>query len=89
MASSKPGMKELNASKGYTANEIIGKPFSIFYRPDNRAKGIPEKRLATAKESGRFASEGWRIRKDGTRFWALVVIDAILVRLDNSSDSRK
>jgi len=41
MASSKPGIKELNASKGYTANEIIGKPFSIFYRPDNRAKGIP------------------------------------------------
>ena len=63
--------------KGYAADEIIGKPFSIFYTPEDRAKGLHEKALATARETGRFASEGWRVRKDGTRFWALVVIDAI------------
>ena len=63
--------------KGYPADEIIGKPFSIFYTSEDREKGLHEKALATARETGRFASEGWRVRKDGTRFWALVVIDAI------------
>jgi len=63
--------------KGYVADEIIGKPFSTFYTPEDRQKGLPTKALATAAETGRFASEGWRVRKDGSRFWALVVLDAI------------
>ena len=63
--------------KGYAAAEIIGKHFSVFYPPEDRARGAPQKALATARETGRFSAEGWRIRKDGSRFWALVVIDAI------------
>ncbi|WP_298879004.1 PAS domain-containing sensor histidine kinase [uncultured Bradyrhizobium sp.] len=63
--------------KGYAADEIIGKPFSVFYTPEDREKGLPNRALATAAETGRFASEGWRVRKDGRRFWALVVLDAI------------
>ncbi|MCK1421346.1 PAS domain S-box protein [Bradyrhizobium sp. 182] len=63
--------------KGYSPEEIIGKPFSIFYTPEDRESGLPQKALATARETGRFASEGCRVRKDGTRFWALVVLDAI------------
>ncbi|QAU49402.1 hybrid sensor histidine kinase/response regulator [Bradyrhizobium guangzhouense] len=63
--------------KGYAANEIIGKPFSTFYTPEDREKGLPTKALTTAAETGRFATEGWRVRKDGSRFWALVVLDAI------------
>ncbi|OKO72433.1 histidine kinase [Bradyrhizobium sp. NAS80.1] len=63
--------------KGYSADEIIGRPFSVFYTPEDREKKLPEIALATAGEMGRFASEGWRVRKDGTRFWALVVLDAI------------
>ena len=63
--------------KGYAAEEIIGKHFSTFYTPEDRDKGLPERALATAAETGRFASEGWRVRKDGRQFWALVVLDAI------------
>src|SRR5262245_27814307 len=63
--------------KGYTADEIIGRSFSTFYRPEDRAAGLPEMAIRTARETGRFAGEGWRVRKDGTRFWALVVVDAI------------
>ena len=63
--------------KGYSADEIIGKSFSTFYTPEDRDKGLPEVALATARENGRFPSEGWRVRKDGSRFWALVVIDTI------------
>ncbi|MGX4768343.1 PAS domain S-box protein [Bradyrhizobium guangdongense] len=63
--------------KGYAASEIIGKPFSAFYTPEDRAAGLPQRALATARETGRFNSEGWRVRKDGSRFWALVVLDAI------------
>ena len=63
--------------KGYSASEIVGKPFSVFYTPEDRAAGLPGKALATARETGRFNSEGWRVRKDGSRFWALVVLDAI------------
>lgn len=63
--------------KGYAADEIIGQPFSIFYTLEDREKGLPKRALATAAETGRFASEGWRVRKDGSRFWALVVVDAI------------
>ena len=63
--------------KGYSADEIIGRHFSEFYTPEDRAAGLPAKALATARESGRFHGEGWRVRKDGTRFWALVVVDAV------------
>ena len=63
--------------KGYSADEIIGKPFSLFYSLEDRAKGLPQTALRIAAEAGRFSSEGWRVRKDGSRFWALVVADAI------------
>ena len=63
--------------KGYTAEEITGQSFSRFYTPEDRASGLPQKALATARETGRFSAEGWRVRKDGSRFWALVVIDAV------------
>jgi PAS domain S-box-containing protein len=63
--------------KGYTAAEAIGKHFSIFYSPEARAAGEPERVLSTARNNGRFEGEGWRVRKDGTRFWANVVIDQI------------
>jgi PAS domain S-box-containing protein len=63
--------------KGYTADEVIGKHFSIFYTPEGREAGDPERVLATARNEGRFEGEGWRVRKDGTRFWANVVIDPI------------
>jgi len=63
--------------KGYTAAEIIGQHFSRFYTEEDNALGIPARNLRTAMECGRFEDEGWRVRKDGTRFWANVVIDAI------------
>jgi len=63
--------------KGYTPGEIIGSHFSRFYTEEDRARGLPERALATARLEGRFEAEGWRVRKDGSKFWALVVIDAI------------
>ncbi len=63
--------------KGYKADEIIGKHFSIFYPRELVAEGFPEFELRTAANTGRFEDEGWRIRKDGTRFWANVVITAL------------
>ena len=63
--------------KGYTAGEIIGQSFSRFYLPEDKQAGLPEKALRTAREAGRFHAEGWRVRKDGTRFWATVVVDPI------------
>ena len=63
--------------KGYAADEIIGRHFSSFYTPEDRAAGMPQRALATALSEGRFEAEGWRLRKDGTRFWASVVIDPI------------
>jgi PAS domain S-box-containing protein len=63
--------------KGYTADEIIGQHFSKFYTPEDRAIGLPGRFLDTAAREGRLEAEGWRVRKDGSRFWALVVIDAI------------
>ncbi len=63
--------------KGYAADEIIGQHFSRFYTEEERAAGAPAKELATAAADGRFEAEGWRVRKDGTRFWASVVIDPI------------
>ena len=63
--------------KGYRADEIIGRSFSQFYTPEDHAQGVPEQNLAKARREGRFESEGWRLRKDGSRFWALVVIDTV------------
>jgi PAS domain S-box-containing protein len=63
--------------KGYAPEEIIGQHFSRFYSEEDRARGIPDFALRTATAQGRFEREGWRVRKDGTRFWAHVVIDAI------------
>ena len=65
------------AIKGYRADEIIGSHFSRFYDPELIARGWPEHELALAKAHGRFEDEGWRIRKDGSRFWASVVITAL------------
>ncbi|WP_293380751.1 PAS domain-containing sensor histidine kinase [Phenylobacterium sp.] len=64
--------------KGYTAEEIIGQHFSVFYTPEDRAIGMPERALRTAATEGRFEAEGWRVRKDGTRFWTHVVIDPVI-----------
>jgi PAS domain S-box-containing protein len=63
--------------KGYTADEIIGQHFSKFYAREERAKGVPGRVLETAVREGRSETEGWRQRKDGSRFWASVVVDAI------------
>ena len=63
--------------KGYAASEIIGQHFSRFYTPEDLAAGVPSRALATAAATGRFEAEGQRVRKDGSRFWANVVIDAI------------
>jgi PAS domain S-box-containing protein len=63
--------------KGYAADEIMGEHFSRFYSEEDRAAGIPKTALETAEREGRFEAEGWRVRKDGTRFWANVVIDPI------------
>jgi PAS domain S-box-containing protein len=63
--------------KGYRAKEIIGEHFSRFYSPEDQAVDLPNRALSTALKEGRFEAEGWRVRKDGTRFWASVVIDPI------------
>jgi PAS domain S-box-containing protein len=63
--------------KGYSPDEIIGQHFSRFYTPEDFKAGVPKRALETARETGRYEAEGWRVRKDGTRFWASVVIDAI------------
>ena len=63
--------------KGYSAEEIIGQNYSRFYTPEAVQQGIPKKLLATALTEGRVEAEGWRVRKDGSRFWATVVITAL------------
>ncbi|MEV4393136.1 PAS domain S-box protein [Nonomuraea sp. NPDC049607] len=63
--------------KGYRAEEIIGRHFSVFHPPEDVAAGRPEQLLGRAAAAGRVADEGWRIRKDGARFWARVVITAL------------
>ncbi|MET0588250.1 MAG: PAS domain S-box protein [Novosphingobium sp.] len=63
--------------KGYTAKEIIGQHFSRFYTPEDVDRDIPTTALRTALEEGHFEAEGWRVRKNGDRFWASVVIDPI------------
>jgi len=63
--------------KGYEAQDIIGQHFSRFYTEEDKATNLPQRALRAAREEGRFEGEGWRVRKDGTRFWANVVIDPI------------
>jgi PAS domain S-box-containing protein len=63
--------------KGYSVPEIVGRNFSEFFTPEDRQAGVPERALRIAGEEGRYESEGWRLRKDGSRFWALAVIDAV------------
>jgi PAS domain S-box-containing protein len=63
--------------KGYAAHEIIGQHFSVFYTEEDRRSGKPTRALQTAREQGKFEDEGWRVRRDGTRFWASVVVDPI------------
>ena len=60
--------------KGYTTEEIVGQHFSVFYPPEELANGKPDIELKSARELGRFEDESWRVRKDGTRFWANVVV---------------
>ena len=74
VASWNPGAERI---KGYKAEEIIGKHFSNFYPAVDREAGKPEYELKVAKATGRFEDEGWRIRKDGSQFWASVVITRI------------
>ncbi|MGH9517632.1 MAG: sensor histidine kinase [Terriglobales bacterium] len=63
--------------KGYLPNEIIGKHFSFFYSDEDRKEGLPQHVLQTAEKHGHFAGEGWRVRKDGSRFWASIVVTAL------------
>ncbi|RJG51084.1 PAS domain-containing sensor histidine kinase [Sphingobium terrigena] len=65
------------AIKGYGSDEVVGKHFSIFYTSDDRGAGAPERALATALAAGKYETEAWRVRKDGTLFWASVLIDPI------------
>jgi len=64
--------------KGYTAAEIIGQNFSVFYPPEARAAGLPERMLEAATRQGRVEAEGWRVRRDGSRFWADAIVTPIL-----------
>jgi PAS domain S-box-containing protein len=63
--------------KGYTAAEILGRDFALFYPPEDRAAGRPAEMLARAAREGRATAQGWRVRKDGSRFWADVVLTAL------------
>jgi PAS domain S-box-containing protein len=69
-----PGAERI---KGYAANEIIGQHFGIFYTEEDRAARLPAQVLQTAATKGKYEAENWRVRKDGTRFWASVLLDAI------------
>lgn len=63
--------------KGYSAGEIIGRHFSCFYLPEDQTAGVPDRALETARQEGKFEAEGWCVRKDGSRFRAHDVIDAV------------
>jgi PAS domain S-box-containing protein len=64
-------------TKGYTSEEILGKHFSIFHEPEDVKAGKPDRLLKIAEEEGRTEDEGWRVRKDGSRFWANVIVTAL------------
>jgi PAS domain S-box-containing protein len=78
IASWNEGAQHIN---GYTASEVLGRHFSIFYPPEDVAAGKPPWELEVATREGRFEEEGWRLRKDGTRFWSNVVITALRNRV--------
>ncbi|MBG0812614.1 PAS domain S-box protein [Planomonospora sp. ID82291] len=63
--------------RGYTAEEVLGQPISMFHTEEDRDAGLAGHALAAALETGRFETEGWRVRKDGTRFWASVIITSV------------
>ncbi|HEX6736913.1 MAG TPA: GAF domain-containing protein, partial [Vicinamibacteria bacterium] len=63
--------------KGYTAEEVVGRHFALFYTPEDARRGKPARGLRTAAAQGRWEDEGWRVRKDGTRFWASAVLTAL------------
>ncbi len=69
--------KGAQRAKGYSSDEIIGQHFSVFYTPEDRARKHPEYELNYAIKHGRYEEEGWRVRKDGSLFWANVVITAV------------
>ncbi len=71
-----PGAQRI---KGYTADEIVGQHFSRFHTKEDRAAGMPARALDIATREGRHETEGWRVRKDGSRFWAATVIDVIRI----------
>jgi PAS domain S-box-containing protein len=68
---------EAERIKGYDADEIVGQHFSVFYTPEDIARGKPAFELARAEAEGHCEAEGWRVRKDGSHFWASVVITAL------------
>ncbi|WP_312935391.1 PAS domain-containing protein, partial [Stutzerimonas nitrititolerans] len=63
--------------KGYHRDDILGEHFSCFFTEEDRAAGKPDRALSVALRDGRFLDEGWRLRKDGSRFWALTVLDTV------------
>jgi PAS domain S-box-containing protein len=67
-------------AKGYAADQILGRNYSIFFLPEDVAAGVPARELETASREGRYEIEAWRLRKDGTKFWALVTLTAIRER---------
>lgn len=69
-----PGAEKI---KGYRRDEILGRHFSVFYTPEDRAQRRPERILETVRSEGRFEEEGWRVRKDGSRFWGNVTLTAL------------
>jgi PAS domain S-box-containing protein len=69
-----PGAERI---KGYSSDEILGRHFSEFYTPEDRSQDLPGRALKIAATTGKFEGEGWRVRKDGTKFWASVLIDAL------------
>jgi PAS domain S-box-containing protein len=75
IASWNPGAQRI---KGYTADEILGSHFSRFYPREEAESGKPDRELVIAREQGRYQEEGWRVRKDGTQFWASVTITPVL-----------
>ena len=74
VASWNPGAERI---KGYRADEILGRHMATFYTPEDLAAGVPQRALLVARTEGRFTAEGWRVRADGTRFWASVVLTSL------------
>ena len=87
-ATSSPGIRA-QPLQGLTAQEIIGQHFSVFYSAEDQAARKPQKELEIATAEGRVEDEGWRVRKDGSRFWANVVITALRNPTASLSDSRR